>query len=116
MKLNEPSKHGRLSDTTLESTLGHFLPTDNVHRRWKGELTDQSTVVENIFLPGLQSQKQYKIQQTRSAKLYFSINVNECSNQPTNHTVGYPIATKWFTTPIRAFFKPTLQQPVYNLR
>jgi hypothetical protein len=46
-------KLGRLVDTTIESKLGHFFPTEDNHRQWKWELRGPSNIVENIFLFGL---------------------------------------------------------------
>jgi hypothetical protein len=47
------SKLGRLVNTTIESKLGHFFPTEDNHRRWKWELIGRSNIVGNIFLFGL---------------------------------------------------------------
>jgi hypothetical protein len=110
------SKSGKLADTSLESNLGHFLTTTDIHRRWKWEITDSNSVVENVFLSGLHSQKQFAIQQSRSARTYVSINKNEYSDRPPNNIAGYPIQQLWYTDPIRAFQKPMTPHLTFNLR
>jgi hypothetical protein len=48
------SKTGRLTDTSLEITMGTFFPTTFNHRRWKWEQTSPTTVVENAFVHRIQ--------------------------------------------------------------
>jgi hypothetical protein len=109
------SKNGKLADTTLESTLGQFIVTEDIHRRWKWEYTDANTIVENVFVPGGITQKQYSIQQTRATRTYVSVNTNEFTNSPMNNNVGHPIETHWHNHPIKAFLKPPSHQSPYNL-
>jgi hypothetical protein len=79
-------------------------------------MADTNTVMENVFLPGSHTQKQYAIQQTHTARTYVSINTNKGSNQLPDSTVGDPIQQTWHMPMIRAFLKQTMQQPTYNLQ
>jgi hypothetical protein len=69
-----------------------------------------------VFLPRSHTQKQYAIQQTHTARTYVSINTNKGSNQLPDITVGDPIQQTWHMPMIRAFLKPTMRQPTYNLQ
>jgi hypothetical protein len=56
LHIDKPNKHIHIDD------LGHFLTTEDVHCPWKWESMDPNTIVENVFLPGSHTQKQYQIQ------------------------------------------------------
>jgi hypothetical protein len=110
------SKSGRLTDTSIESKLGNFFPTTDNHRRWKWEITGQSTIVENVFVFGLYRQKHYQIQHERTTRQYFSINTNEFSMKEPNNTVGYPLQQHHRNNDITTFLKPPTHHQHYDLR
>jgi hypothetical protein len=85
------SKNGVLANNTLEQKMGPFFPTSLKHRRWKWELTDQSTIVENLFAFE-NRQRKYKVMETRNARNCLTIKKDEFEWLQTDQDIsGYPI-------------------------